>query len=229
MRGLGDAGVLALEIGVPFSDPIADGPEIQRASEPAVRGGVGAAAAIDLVRAFRADGFETPVVLMTYANPILRLGLDTFSSQAASAGVDGVLVSDLPPDERSSMWRALETGGLDTVMLVAPTTSQDRLPMVLEHCSGFVYCLARTGVTGNAKGEAGDLVGRIAAIRAMCALPVAVGFGIATPDQAAALRGVADAVVVGAAFTRAIAHDPDRDVEPRVLELARSLGVALGA
>lgn len=229
MRRLSEAGVLALEVGVPFSDPIADGPEIQRSSEWAVRQGVGAQDAIDLVRAFRADGFETPVVVMTYANPILALGIREFASAAAAAGIDGVLVSDLPPDESADTWQTLVDAGLDPVLLVAPTTPSARLPGILARCRGFVYCLSRTGVTGRSAGETGDLAQRIAEVRAGTSLPVAVGFGISTPDQAAALRGKADAVVVGAAFMRAIAENPEQGADDRVVTLARSLEAALGA
>jgi len=229
MRGMAESGALALEVGVPFSDPIADGAEIQRASEWAVRQGVGAADAIELVRAFRADGFETPVVVMTYANPVLAMGVANFASSASAAGVDGVLISDVPPDESAEMWRALVDAGLETVLLVAPTTPAERLPVILERCRGFVYCLARTGVTGRSAGESGDLRQRIAEVRALTTLPIAVGFGISTPDQAAALRGSADAVIVGAAFMRAIAEDPERGADARVTALARSLEAALGA
>ncbi len=229
MRRLAETGALALEIGIPFSDPIADGAEIQRSSEWAVRQGVGAADAIELVRSFRVDGFETPVVVMTYANPILALGIRTFASDAAAAGIDGVLVSDLPPDESPETWQALTDAGLDPVLLVAPTTPAARLPGILERCRGFVYCLARTGVTGRSAGETLDLTQRIAEVRAGTSLPIAVGFGISTPDQAAALRGKADAVVVGAAFMRAIAENPEQDAGGRVVALARSLEAALGA
>jgi tryptophan synthase alpha chain len=229
MRRLAESGALAIEIGVPFSDPIADGLEIQRSSEWAVRNGVGAADAIELVRGFRADGFETPVVVMTYANPILALGIRKFAMEAAAAGIDGVLVSDLPPDESPDTWQALVDAGLDPVLLVAPTTPSARLPGILERCRGFVYCLSRTGVTGRSAGETGDLAQRLSEVRAGTSLPIAIGFGISTPDHAAALRGKADAVVVGAAFVRAIAENPEQDAETRVVHLARSLEAALRA
>jgi len=219
-------GALAVELGVPFSDPIADGPDIQRASEWAVRAGVGAAEVLDLVAALRRDT-EVPVVVMTYANPVLAMGAATFAARARAAGVDGVLATDLPPDEADETWDALEAEGLDTITLVAPTTDLARLPVVLARCRGFVYCLSRTGVTGSGPGEAGRIDERIAAVRGRTALPVAVGFGISSGADARALRGVADAVVVGAAFARAIAANPESGVADRVERLAGELLAAL--
>jgi tryptophan synthase alpha chain len=216
---------LALEVGVPFSDPIADGPDIQRASEWALQRGVGVAEALELVRRFRTE-HALPVVVMTYANPPLRIGMAEFANRAVDAGVDGVIVSDLPPDEDPDTWEALQHAGLDTVLLVAPTTDAERLALLLPRCRGFVYCLARTGVTGQGGGFAGSLEWRIGEIRARTALPVAVGFGIATAEQARALRG-ADAAIVGAAFAREIARDPERGVTERVATKARELATAL--
>lgn len=227
MESLGRSGVRAIELGIPFSDPIADGPEIQRASEWAVRDGVGAREALELVRKFRAH-HDTPVVIMTYANPVLRMGVAEFARVAAGAGVDGILISDLPHDESPEVWRAMDDSGLDTILLVAPTTTEARLGEILERCRGFVYCLARTGVTGRASGgETGDLARRLATVRALTKLPIAVGFGISGPDGARALRGAADAVVVGAAFMRAVAQDPERGVVARVETLAQALQGAL--
>jgi len=222
LRGLAALDVPAVEVGVPFSDPIADGPEIQRASEWAVRGGVGVAEALELVTALRRET-RLPVVVMTYANPIFRLGVSRFAERARAAGVDGLIVSDLPPEEAPEAWQAFDQAGLDTVMLVAPTTPAERLPVVLARSRGFVYCLARTGVTGRSSGYAGSLPERIAALRERTALPIAVGFGISTPEQARSLRGLADAVVVGAALMRAVSENPGRGAVDRVLELARRL------
>jgi tryptophan synthase alpha chain len=144
--------------------------------------------------------------------------------------VDGLIVSDLPPDESPEMWQAFDREGLDTVLLVAPTTPEARVPLLLERCRGFVYCLARTGVTGRATGGwSGSLKERVAALRTRTTLPVAVGFGISNAEQAGALRGVADAVIVGAAFMRVISDDPQRGSTDRVLSLARELALALGA
>ncbi|HKQ56291.1 MAG TPA: tryptophan synthase subunit alpha [Candidatus Eisenbacteria bacterium] len=219
-------GVRAVEIGIPFSDPIADGPEIQRASEWALKAGVGPAETLELVRGLRRVS-QLPVVVMTYANPVLRSGIERFAREAREAGVDGIIVSDLPPDEAPDTWAALDAAGLDTVVLVAPTTDPKRLPRLVARARGFVYCLARTGVTGAGGGEAHALPERVAALRRMTPLPVAVGFGIAGASDARALKGVADAVVVGAAFMRAVTVDPARGAAHRVQTLAGELVQAL--
>src|SRR5690348_9483518 len=226
LRGLERAGALAVEVGVPFSDPIADGPDIQRASEWALGAGVGLADVLALVERFRRES-ALPVVLMTYANPVARLGPGGFAARARAAGVDGVILSDLPPEELPELWRELDDAGLDTVLLVAPTTSAARLPRLLARCRGFVYLLSRTGVTGRSQGFAGALDERLAAVRATSPLPVAVGFGISTPADAAALRGRADAVVVGAAFMREVASDPTPAAAERVARLAGGMVAAL--
>jgi tryptophan synthase alpha chain len=225
-RGFASQGAIAIEIGIPFSDPIADGPEIQRASEWALGHGVTGKAALDLVRSLRRES-ALPVVIMTYANPILRRGAEAFAENAREAGVDGVILSDVPPDEAPEVWEAFDRRGIDTVMLVAPTTDAERLPLLLARSRGFVYCLARTGVTGSGPGEGGALPERIAALKRLTPLPIAVGFGISGARDARVLRGAADAVVVGAAFMRAIALDPRREVVSRVLALGAELQAAL--
>jgi len=226
MRGFDRPGVRAIEVGIPFSDPIADGPEIQRAAEWALRSRVGASETLALVAALRKHS-QLPVVIMTYANPVLRHGIEAFTDAAREAGVDGVLISDLPPDESPEVWAALDRSGLDTIVLVAPTTDAARLPMLVARARGFVYCLARTGVTGAGGGDASGLAERVAAVRKLTPLPVAVGFGIANAAGARALRGVADAVVVGAAFMRAVTEDPARGAAHRVHSLAGELLSAL--
>jgi tryptophan synthase alpha chain len=208
LRGFDRAGVLAIELGIPFSDPIADGPDIQRASEWALRRRTSAADVLDLVAAF-------------------RFGLDAFVQRAAAAGVDGLIVSDLPPDESPETWDAFAKGGLDTITLVAPTTEDARVPHLLARCRGFVYCLARTGVTGQGQGWSGSLDERIALVRRHTSLPVAVGFGISGPDDAKRLAGVADAVIVGAAFMRRVASDPEHGAVERVTQFAQELVAAL--
>ena len=226
MQALERAGALAIEVGVPFSDPIADGPDIQRASEWALRQGTGVADVLELVARFRRVS-QLPIVVMTYANPIERMGARAFAQKARDAGVDAVLLSDLPPEELPETWAAMDEVGLDTVLLVAPTTSAERLPTVLARCRGFVYCLARTGVTGGAEGYSGSLDERLAAVRAHSRLPVAVGFGISNAADANRLRGRADAVVVGAAFMRLVDQDPAHGVSERVGAFAGELVDAL--
>ena len=226
LRAFERAGAMAIEVGVPFSDPIADGPDIQRASEWALRRGTGVYDVLDLVARFRRDS-QLPVIVMTYANPVVRVGAREFAQRARASGVDGVILSDLPPDELPDTWAAMDEAGLDTVLLVAPTTSEARLPGLLARCSGFVYCLARTGVTGQAGGYAGALDERLAALRAHSKLPIAVGFGISTAADAAALRGRVDATIVGAAFMRLVHQDPEHDVAARAGALAMELVAAL--
>jgi tryptophan synthase alpha chain len=226
LRGFDRAGALAVELGIPFSDPIADGPDIQRACEWALRKQVGIADVLTLVADFRRES-QLPVVLMTYANPIVRMGLEEFGRRAHESGVDGIIVSDLPPEESPEIWDALAAAGLDTITLVAPTTDDARVPRLLERCRGFVYCLARTGVTGQGSGWSGSLPDRIAMIRRHTDLPVAVGFGISSGDDAKKLRGVADAVIVGAAFMRRVAEDPEHGAAERVSAFAGELAGAL--
>lgn len=228
LRGFARSGAIAVEIGIPFSDPIADGPDIQRASEWALQRGVGVADVFALVKRFRAES-DLPVVLMTYANPVVRTGAEVFAREARAAGVDGIIVSDLPPEESPELWAALDAAGIDTILLVAPTTEAARVPVLLARCRGFVYCLSRTGVTGQAGGYAGSLPDRIEALRAQTSLPIAVGFGISTGEDAARLQGVADAVIVGAAFMRRVTADPEHGAAQRVVELADELAGALGA
>jgi tryptophan synthase alpha chain len=226
MRVLASAGVLALELGIPFSDPIADGPDLQRASERALRHSKGAMQALDLVARFRRE-HGLPVVIMSYVQPLLATGMERFTRAALDAGVDGVLISDLPPDESPEVWDLCDRAGLDTVTMVAPTTHPSRLPALLNRCRGFVYCVSRTGVTGESQGFSGSLPERIGELRRIASLPVAVGFGISSPKGARALSGVADAIVVGAAFARAVAEDPGSSAVPRVRELADLLIGAL--
>lgn len=233
LDGLAGAGVRAVELGIPFSDPIADGPDIQRSSEAALRDGVGIPETFACVTRLRRKS-ELPIVIMSYVNPILRLGIERFATEARAAGVDGVIVSDLPPDELPEVWAALDGAGLDTILLVAPTTDETRWPRLLGRTRGFVYCLARTGVTGSGPGESGSIPERVAALRRHTKLPIAVGFGISSAAQARSLAGVADAVVVGAAFMRAIRDvvtgdraSRDRAAVDAVLSLARELTSAL--
>ena len=226
LLGLGRAGADVIEVGVPFSDPIADGPDIQRASEWALRSHVGVAEVFALVRDFRRDS-QVPVVLMTYANPVVKTGATKFASAAAEAGTDGVIVSDLPPEELPDLWSAFDSAGVDTVMLVAPTTRPERAAVIARRTRGFLYALARTGVTGNSAGESTPLPERLAQLRPLTDLPIGIGFGISNGEQARALKGVADAVIVGAAFMRQVAQDPENGAAARVGSLARELVAAI--
>ena len=206
---LGGADVL--EVGVPFSDPLADGPVIQRASERALRRGTTLARVLGAARAIRARS-ALPLLLFTYFNPVLRYGLRRLAGEAADSGVDGVLVTDLPPEEAGAWIEAAREAGLDTVFLAAPTSSDVRLGLVSETSRGFVYAVSRTGVTGETEAlseEAGALVRRL---KALTEAPVALGFGIGTPAQVAAAAAAADGVVVGSALVRFLEETPDGDV-----------------
>jgi len=209
------AGVDILELGVPFSDPLADGPVIQRASDRALRRGTTLARVLGAARAIRAQS-ALPLLLFTYFNPLLRHGPDRVAREAADAGVDGVLVTDLPPEEAGAWTLVARDAGLDTVFLAAPTSSDARLRLVAEASRGFVYAVSRTGVTGEAETLSDDARPLVRRLRAATDAPVAVGFGIATPQQAAAAAEVADGVVVGSALVRFLEESPEGDVGRQV-------------
>jgi len=203
MEALVGAGADIIELGIPFSDPLADGPTIQRSSFLALERGMTVPGVLDLLRRFRAAHF-TPVVLFTYLNPILRYGLDEFLADAASAGAQGLLLTDLPTGADPEMEGKILSSGLDLIRLVAPTTSPGRVAAVARGGSGFLYYISRTGVTG-ARQELREGLGReVEAIRGRVSLPIAVGFGISTPAQARVVAEVADGVVVGSALITAL-------------------------
>lgn len=208
-------GVDVLELGVPFSDPLSDGPVIQRASERALRAGATLAGVLGAVRRIRRES-QMPLVLFSYFNPLLRRGLPRLAAEAREAEVDGVLVTDLPPEEAGEWIDAARGASLDSVFLAAPTSPEERLRRVAEASRGFVYAVSRTGVTGE-RGElsadAAPLVGRI---KALTAQPVALGFGVSTPEQVASVAELADGVVVGSAIVRFLEERPDGDVAERV-------------
>ncbi len=206
VRLLERAGADAIELGVPFSDPIADGPVNQRAAERAIRAGTTLASVIDLAASLRADGVEAALVLFTYVNPVLAFGVERFAAAAAAAGVDGVLVTDLPVDEAvdSGYEAALRGRALDRIYLATPTTTEARLRKVREAGSGFLYYVSRTGVTGARDALPETLPVEVARARRQVERPVAVGFGISTPAQAAEVARVADGVVVGSAIVERV-------------------------
>lgn len=191
------SGVDVLELGVPFSDPLADGPTIQRSSQAALAAGVHLRGILEHVRA-RASSWRLPVVLMSYVNPLLAYGVSDFARDAVEAGVAGVLLSDLPPEELPDLWGALHQAGLETPVLVAPTTRLDRLPALARAASGFLYCVSRTGVTGRGAAFAANLQDHVRALRGSSDLPLLVGFGVRTPEDAAAVGRYGDGVIVGA-------------------------------
>ena len=209
------AGVDVLELGVPFSDPLADGPVIQRSSERALGRGVTLASVLDAVRRIR-ERSAIPLLLFSYLNPLLRHGLERLARDARRSGVDGVLVTDLPPEEAGEWLAAARGEELDTVFLAAPTSGDRRLRRVTEASRGFVYAVSRTGVTGEQESLSEDAKPLVERIHALTDVPVALGFGISTPEQVAAAARVADGVVVGSALVRFLEESPGGDLGAQV-------------
>jgi tryptophan synthase alpha chain len=207
---LAAAGADVIELGVPFSDPLADGPTIQRASERALKAGATLAGVINLVRRIRQSS-QVPLVLFSYYNPILQMGLDKFASAAASAGADGVLATDLTPEESEDYRRILAAHHLDTIFLGAPTSTDERLAKIAACSSGFLYLISRTGVTGAKDTLPDDLPALLRRARKVTQLPIAVGFGISLPGHVSVLGGLADAAVVGSALVSEIEKAPSVD------------------
>jgi tryptophan synthase alpha chain len=200
LQGMAANGADIIEIGVPFTDPMADGPTIQAAGRRALLAGATLAGVLGLVAEFRAGNSTTPIVLMGYLNPILSYGVTRFCRDAAAKGVDGLIVVDLPTEEADLLLPHAAANGLDVIRLIAPTTSDERLPLVLAGSSGFVYYVSITGITGTRTATAADLARDIPRIRRATNLPIAVGFGVRTPEQAAVVAQYADAAIVASAL-----------------------------
>jgi len=227
VEALERGGADLIELGVPFSDPIADGPVIQRACQRALQAGTSLARVFDVARRIRQRS-EIPLLLFSYLNPVLRYGFEAAARDAVAAGVDGFLLTDLSVEEASAYTPILRSAGLDTVFLAAPTSTDARLRLVAQHCTGFVYLVSRTGVTGERDALSGQLEPLVQRLRRVTTLPLAVGFGIARPDQAAAAARLADGVVVGSAFVRLIEESEGcPDLERRLEEFARQLKQAM--
>jgi len=228
LAALAAGGADIIELGVPFSDPIADGPVNQRAAMRALAAGTGLSGILELIARHR-DQLGVPIVLFTYYNPVYARGLERFAEQAAASGVDGVLCVDLPPEEAErDLVPVLRERGVDTIFLLAPTSTRDRIARVAAASSGFVYYVSRTGTTGERSSLPPDLMRELKRLRRRVDLPLAVGFGISSPDQVAAVSEVADGVVVGSALVRLVeqmGEDPDLPamLELRVRELAAPL------
>ena len=209
------AGADVLELGVPFSDPLADGPVIQRASERALGRGVTLPKVLAAVRRIR-ERSELPLLLFSYYNPLLQHGLERLAREAKDAGVDGALVTDLPPEEAGEWIAAARAADLDTVFLASPTSPPERLRKVAEASRGFVYAISRTGVTGERQALSGDARPLVERLRALTDVPVALGFGLSTPEQVREAAAVADGVVVGSALVRFLEEQPGGDLGARV-------------
>jgi tryptophan synthase alpha chain len=204
MQGMPGAGVDIIELGMPFTDPMADGPTIQLAGQRSLDGGMTLDKTLDMARAFRADDQTTPIVMMGYYNPIYSRGVERFLRDAKAAGIDGLIVVDLPPEEDAELCIPAQAAGLNFIRLATPTTDAKRLPKVLQNTSGFVYYVSVTGITGAAAAVATDVAPEVARIKASTDLPVIVGFGINTPASATAIASVADGCVVGSAIVKDI-------------------------
>ncbi|MFN9034009.1 MAG: tryptophan synthase subunit alpha [Alphaproteobacteria bacterium] len=225
LKGLPDAGADLIEVGFPFSDPMAEGPPIQRAAQRALARGMTLQKTLDLVAAFRRTDTETPVILMGYANPLETPGYTAFARDAAAAGVDGLIVVDIPPEEADPLADALDAEDLSLIRLATPTTDDRRLPVVVRRTSGFVYYVSVAGVTGVKEADAGAVAPNVERVRAASGLPVAVGFGVRTEERAAEVARISDAVVVGSALVDEVADAlaANEDVTARVLTKVAAL------
>ncbi len=229
LKGLPGAGADVIELGMPFSDPMADGPAIQASSQRALGAGQNMVKTLQMVRDFRAEDSDTPIVLMGYYNPIYIYGVERFLADAKDAGVDGMIVVDLPPECDEELCIPSMKTGLNFIRLATPTTDSKRLPAVLANTSGFVYYVSITGITGTAAPKQDDVRAHVGRIKAETDLPVAIGFGVKTPEQAKALAECGDGVVVGSVFVDAVkaslneAGEATDKTVPAVLELATAL------
>ncbi|MGB0577516.1 MAG: tryptophan synthase subunit alpha [Alphaproteobacteria bacterium] len=207
IEGLPEAGADIIELGMPFTDPMADGPAIQASSIRALNAGQDMKATLAMVKSFREKDDDTPIVLMGYYNPIYIYGVDRFSEDAANAGVDGLIIVDIPPEEDAELREPANKAGIDLVRLTTPTSDEQRLPALMEGASGFIYYVSIAGVTGTKSAASSNVADAITRIQKYSDLPIAVGFGIKTPEQAAEIAKVADAAVVGSAIVQVIADN----------------------
>jgi tryptophan synthase alpha chain len=229
LRGLPAAGADLIEVGFPFSDPMAEGPPIQRAAQRALAKGMTLSRTLELIAEFRRTDTTTPVILMGYANPLISRGFEVFARDAARAGADGLIVVDIPPEEADPLADALDAEQMSLIRLATPTTDEKRLPIVIRRTSGFVYYVSVAGVTGVKEADAAAVAPQVAKVRAASGLPVCVGFGIKTPERAAEVAKVADGVVVGSALVDEVAKavEMNESVTARVLSKVDSLAKAV--
>ncbi len=224
LTGLPAAGADVIELGMPFTDPMADGPAIELASGRALAAGQNMVRTLAMVAAFRKTDNETPIVLMGYYNPIYAYGPEKFAADAGSAGVDGMIIVDLPPEEEAEFSIPARAAGIDMIRLVAPTTTDERITTLVENASGFVYYVSVRGITGTSSAAVSDIASNVARIRKQTDLPIAVGFGIRTPSQAADVAEVADAAVVGTAIVEQVAGALDDHGVPAGDVVGNTLG-----
>jgi len=229
MHGMVDAGADMIELGVPFSDPMADGPVIQRASERALKHHTSLRDVLGMVGKFREKDAVTPVILMGYMNPVEAMGYERFAREAAAAGVDGLLTVDLPPEEADDLLRVLKQSALDPIFLLAPTSTAKRIERICESASGYVYYVSVKGITGSADLAIEEVTRRVETIRGLTRLPVGVGFGIKDPQSAQAIARIGDAVIVGSALIRRIEErlEAPESIVPAVAELLSGMRSAM--
>jgi len=227
LHALARAGADVIELGVPFSDPMADGPVIQRATERAIRNGVGLKQVLAMVEAFRRDDVTTPVVLMGYANPIEHMGIEAFTAAAQAAGVDGVLVVDYPPEECAPFAARMRAAGIDPIFLLAPTSTDERIEQVARHASGYIYYVSLKGITGAGHLDVGSVAAKLPLIRRHTDVPVGVGFGIRDAASAVAVAEVADAVVIGSRLIQELEATPRERAVAAVEQLVAGIRAAL--
>nr|WP_315052367.1 tryptophan synthase subunit alpha [uncultured Brevundimonas sp.] len=231
LRGLPEAGADIIELGFPFSDPMAEGPPIQKAALRGLKAGLSMRGTLELARDFRVGDADTPLILMGYLNPIESMGYEAFAQAAADAGIDGLIVVDCPPEEAGPLTDALDAVSISLIRLATPTSDDARLKIIAERTSGFVYYVAVAGVTGVKEADAASVAPAVERVRRAAKLPVAVGFGVKTPERAAEIARVADAVVVGSALVEEVAAALAENAAPapRVLAKVRALGDAVRA
>jgi tryptophan synthase alpha chain len=228
LKSLPTAGADIIELGMPFTDPAADGPIIDLAGQRALKGGASMQRTLDMVREFRKDNDNTPIILMGYLNPLFAYGIEKFCADTKEAGVDGLIIVDCPPEESEELETYTKASGLNLIRLVTPTTDEKRLKTVLKGASGFLYYVSITGVTGAKKADLSVITPHIAAIKEQSNMPVAIGFGIRTPEDAANFGKVGDAVVVGSAIVQTIADNANsKDVAEKVSAQVKNLSDAL--
>ena len=226
-KALPDAGADLIEIGIPFADPMADGPVIQEAGERALEAGMTLEKVLDMVADFRALDHDTPIIVMGYANPVYHFGLEKFCGRAKEAGVDGMIIVDLPPEEAGDLRRHAKKAGLDIIRLITTTSSDTRADVILDGASGFLYYVAVAGITGTKSASSAQLEDHFKRLRKKTRLPLAVGFGIKTPDHVKDMAQIADAVVVGSAIVKTIGQTDTKNVINKVVEQVKDLSGAL--